>query len=189
MLDYVMATMIFFVVMAAIQEEWLLKYRLGYHGRFWTLAITLGLFVAFMLSAAVLTLIIASLNLIPFESPGNYIFLTIATVFLSLFLWLAQWVILRQQKTTPRILAALNTAVAVLLFFLVVRLNINRLDIAGDLIKGWKTAIVFAISGAATGAVIGKALDFYCQRQEQRLLRREREAHNNSEQYESDEED
>ncbi|BAY41272.1 hypothetical protein NIES2111_56680 (plasmid) [Nostoc sp. NIES-2111] len=188
MLDYLMATIIFFVAMAAIQE-WLLKYRLGYHGRFWTLAITLGLFVAFLLSAATLILMIASLNLFPFESPDSYIFLTIAAFFLSLFLWLPQWVILRQQETTPRIFAALNTAVAVLLYLLVVRLNINRLDIAGDLIKGWKTAIVFAISGAATGAVIGKALDFYCQRQEQRLLRREREAHNNSEQDESNEEE
>jgi hypothetical protein len=188
MTDYFMATMIFFVAMATTQE-WLLKYHLGYHGRYWTLAITLGLFVAFLLSAAALILMTASLNLLPFESPGSYIFLAIATFFLSLFLWLAQWVILRQQETTPRIFAALNTAFAVLVYFLVVRLNISRLDIAGDLIKGWKTAIVFAISGAATGAVIGKALDFYCQREEQRLLRREREAQNNSEQDESEEED
>ncbi|BCL39641.1 hypothetical protein NSMS1_60880 (plasmid) [Nostoc sp. MS1] len=83
----------------------------------------------------------------------------------------------------------MNTAVAVLAYLLVVRLNINRLDIAGDLIKGWKTAIVFAISGAAVGGFTSKALDFYFQRQEQRLLLREREAHNNSEQDESDEEE
>jgi hypothetical protein len=187
MLDYFMATVIFMVAMATTQE-WLLKDRLGYHGRFWTLAIVSGLIVTLLLSAAALIVMIASLNLFPFEPPASYIFLTIATFFLSLFLWLAQWVILRQQEPTPRIFAALNTAVAVLAYFLVVRLNINRLDIAGDLIKGWKTAIVFAISGAATGAVTGKALDFYCQRQEQRLLRRETEAHNNSEQDESNEE-
>ncbi|BCL40144.1 hypothetical protein [Nostoc sp. MS1] len=189
MLDYFMATVIFMVAMAAIQEEWLLKYHLGYHGRFWTLAITLGLFVAYLLSAAALIVMIGSLNLFPFEPPGSYIFLTIATVFLSLFLWLAQWIILRQQEPTPRIFAALNTAVAVLAYLLVVRLNINHLDIAGDLIKGWKTAIIFAISGAATGAVTSKALDFYCQRQEQRLLRLEREAQKKSEQDESNEED
>jgi hypothetical protein len=188
MLDYFMATVIFFVVMALIQDEWLLKYHLGYHGRFWTLAIIVGLFVAYLLSAVVLIVMIGSLNLFPFESPGSYILLTIAIFFLSLFLWLAQWIILRLQESTPRIFAAFNTAVAVLAYLLVVWLNISRLDIAGDLIKGWKTAIVFAISGAATGAVTSKALDFYCQRQEQRLLR-QREVHEESELDELDEED
>jgi len=188
MLDYFMATVIFMVAMAAIQEEWLLKYHLGYHGRFWTLATVLGLFVAYLLSAAALIVMIVSLNLFLFESPGNYIFLTIATVFLSLFLWLPQWIILRQQESTPRIFAALNTAVVILAYLLVVWLNISRLDIAGDLIKGWKTAIGFAISGAATGAITSKALDFYCQRTEQRLLR-DREALNQSEPDDLDEED
>lgn len=188
MLDYFMATVIFFVAMALIQDEWLLKYHLGYHGRFWTLAIILGLFVASLLSVAALIVMIGSLNLFPFEPPGSYIFLAIATVFFSLFLWLAQWIILLQQESTPRIFAAFNTAVAVLTYLLVVWLNISRLDIAGDLIKGWKTAIVLAISGAATGAVTSKALDFYCQRTEQRLLR-SREALDESEQDELDEED
>ncbi|MBE9038249.1 hypothetical protein IQ246_24735 [aff. Roholtiella sp. LEGE 12411] len=60
------------------------------------------------------------------------------------------------------------------IFALLVWLNEGTLDLIGNPIAGWKTAFVFLIGGAATGGITGKALDFYCERKEQRLFEIER---------------
>lgn len=41
--------------------------------------------------------------------------------------------------------------------------------------SGWRPALIFLVSGAATGAITLKTLDYYYYRIEQRLLRLERE--------------
>ncbi|MBG1264513.1 hypothetical protein [Nostoc commune] len=46
---------------------------------------------------------------------------------------------------------------------------------SGNPFGGWKTALIFLAGGAITGAITGKALDFYCGQVEQRLIRLERE--------------
>ncbi|MBE9037011.1 hypothetical protein IQ246_18260 [aff. Roholtiella sp. LEGE 12411] len=60
------------------------------------------------------------------------------------------------------------------IFALLVWLNEGTLDLIGNPIQGWKTALIFLVSGAITGGVTGKALDFYCERKEQRLFDIER---------------
>ncbi|ACC85344.1 hypothetical protein [Nostoc punctiforme] len=46
---------------------------------------------------------------------------------------------------------------------------------SGGPIQGWKTGLIFLVGGTVTGAATGKALDFYCWRIEQRLIRIEKE--------------
>lgn len=46
---------------------------------------------------------------------------------------------------------------------------------SGGPIQGWKTGLIFLVGGAVTGGATGKALDFYCWRIEQRLIRIEKE--------------
>jgi hypothetical protein len=87
----------------------------------------------------------------------------------------SQWLILRQSEMTPRVFALINTVVGILVYFLLVWLNEATLEWSGNPFGGWKTALIFLAGGAITGAATGKALDFYCERVERRLIRLERE--------------
>ncbi|MDZ8135864.1 MAG: hypothetical protein RM049_11270 [Nostoc sp. DedQUE04] len=51
----------------------------------------------------------------------------------------------------------------------------GNLEWSGNPFGIWKTALIFLAGGAITGAVTGKALDFYCERVEQRLIQLETE--------------
>ncbi|MBG1271356.1 hypothetical protein F8S12_35795 [Nostoc sp. WHI] len=53
--------------------------------------------------------------------------------------------------------------------------NEGTLEWSGNPFGGWKTALIFLVGGAITGGVTGKALDFYCERVEQRLIQLERD--------------
>ena len=53
--------------------------------------------------------------------------------------------------------------------------RVNTLEWSGGPIQGWKTGLIFLVGGTCTGAAMGKALDFYCWRIEQRLIRIEKE--------------
>ncbi|MGJ5627930.1 hypothetical protein [Nostoc sp. CALU 1950] len=63
----------------------------------------------------------------------------------------------------------------IFVFSVLVWLNQKSLEWSGGPIQGWKTGLIFLVGGAVTGAATGKALDFYCWRIEQRLIRLERE--------------
>ncbi|AUB43933.1 hypothetical protein COO91_10147 (plasmid) [Nostoc flagelliforme CCNUN1] len=88
---------------------------------------------------------------------------------------LAQWLILRKSEITLRVFALINTVVGIIVYFLLVWINEGTLEWSGNPINGWKTALIFLAAGAITGAATGKALDFYCEQVEQRLIRLERE--------------
>ena len=55
------------------------------------------------------------------------------------------------------------------------RFNQKSLVWSGNPIEGWKTGLIFLVSGAVTGAATGKTLDFYCWRIEQQLILIEKE--------------
>ncbi|MFW9260833.1 hypothetical protein [Nostoc sp. CALU 546] len=76
---------------------------------------------------------------------------------------------------TPRVFALINTVIGILVYFLLVWLNEGTLEWSGNPFSGWKTVLIFLAGGAITGAATGKALDFYCERVEQRLIQLERE--------------
>ncbi len=99
----------------------------------------------------------------------------IAAVIFGVILWLGQWLILRQTEITPRIFALINTVVGIFVFSVLVWFNQKSLEWSGGPIRGWKTGLIFLVGGTVTGAATGKALDFYCWRIEQRLIRLERE--------------
>ncbi|MBD6620748.1 hypothetical protein FNW02_34565 [Komarekiella sp. 'clone 1'] len=174
MLDYWTASGAFWLVMFGIQE-WVLQFHLGYLGRYWTLASAASLFFGFLLSGLVCVPLIINLKVDPFTFPGNVILCAIAAMFFGAFLTLGQWLILRQTDLTPRIFALINTLVGILIFFLLVYFNEPSLELSGGPTQGWKTALIFLVGGAITGAATGKALDFYCGRIEQRLISIERE--------------
>jgi len=76
---------------------------------------------------------------------------------------------------TPRVFALINTVIGIVVYFLLVSLNEGSLEWSGNPFGGWKTVIIFLAGGAITGAATGKALDFYCERVEQRLIQIERD--------------
>jgi hypothetical protein len=76
---------------------------------------------------------------------------------------------------TPRVFALINTVVGIIVYFILVWLNEGSLEWSGNPIQGWTTALIFLAGGAITGGVTGKALDFYCERVEQRLIQLERD--------------
>ncbi|MEH1791292.1 hypothetical protein [Nostoc sp.] len=76
---------------------------------------------------------------------------------------------------TPRVFAPINTVIGIIVYFLLVWLNESSLEWSGNPVQGWTTALIFLAGGAITGGVTGKALDFYCERVERRLIQLERE--------------
>ncbi|MBE9035216.1 hypothetical protein [aff. Roholtiella sp. LEGE 12411] len=46
-----------------------------------------------------------------------------------------------------------------MIFALLVWLNEGTLELSGNPIQGWKTFLIFIISGTITGGVTGKVLD------------------------------
>ncbi len=174
MLDYLTAGIAFWMTLFGVQES-LLEFRLGYLGRYWFLAISASLLLSFLLSAPIIITLIIKFAVDPFTFPGNVILCAIAAVIFSVILSLAQWLILRQTEMTPRVFALINTVIGILVYFLLVWFNEGSLEWSGNPFGGWKTVIIFLAGGAITGGVAGKALDFYCERVEQRLIQLERE--------------
>jgi predicted membrane protein len=174
MLDYVSAGVAFYFTLFPIQE-WVLEFRLGYLGRYWSLMSVASLFISFLLSALVFVPLIIKLTLDPFKFPDNVIFSLIAAVIFGAILSLGQWLIIRQTEMTPRVFAIINTVIGILVYSLLVWLNQKNLQWSGGPIQGWKTGLIFLVAGAITGGATGKTLDFYCWRVERRLIQIERE--------------
>ncbi|MHC5930877.1 hypothetical protein [Nostoc sp.] len=174
MLDYLTASIVFWMTLFGVQES-LLEFRLGYLGRYWFLAISASLLLSFLLSAPITITLIIKFAVDPFTWTGNVILCAIAAVIFGMILSVAQWLILRQSEMTPRVFAPINTVIGIFVYFLLVWLNEGSLEWSGNLIQGWKTVIIFLAGGAITGGVTGKGLDFYCERVEQRLIQLERE--------------
>ncbi|MBC6435514.1 hypothetical protein FM036_39340 [Nostoc sp. HG1] len=174
MLDYVSAGMAFYITMLPIQE-WLLEFRLGYLGRYWSLMSAAVLFIGFLLCAFIFVPLIINMRLDPFKFPDNIVMSAIAAVIFGAILTLGQWLILRQTEMTPRIFALINTVVGILVYSLLVWFNQKSLVWSGNPIEGWKTGLIFVVGGAVTGAATGKTLDFYCWRIEQQLILIEKE--------------
>ena len=174
MLDYVSAGIAFYITMLPVQE-WILEFRLGYLGRYWSLISVAGLFIGFLLCLLIFVPLIINMTLDPFKYPDHLVMSGIAAVIFGAILWLGQWLILRQTEMTPRIFALINTVVGISVFSVLVWFNQKSLQWSGGLIEGWRTGIIFLVGGTITGAATGKALDFYCGRVEQRLIRLERE--------------
>lgn len=174
MLDYLTASIVFWMTLFGVQES-LLEFRLGYLGRYWFLAISASLLLGFLLSALVIVPLIINLAVDPFTWTGNLILSGIAAFIFGVILTLAQWLILRQTEMTPRVFALINTVIGILVYFLLVWLNEGSLEWSGSLFGNWKTLLVFLAGGAITGGVTGKALDFYCELVERRLIQLERE--------------
>lgn len=174
MLDYLTAGIAFWMTLFGVQES-LLEFRLGYLGSYWFLAISASLLLGFLLSAPITITLIIKFAVDPFTFPSNVILCAIAAVIFGVILSLAQWLILRQTEMTPRVFAPINTVIGILVYFLLVWLNEGSLEWSGNPFGGWKTALIFLAGGAITGATTGKALDFYCERVERRLIQIERE--------------
>jgi len=174
MLDYLTASIVFWMTLFGVQES-LLEFRLGYLGRYWFIAISASLLLGFLLSALVIVPLIINLAVDPFTWTGNLILSGIAAFIFGVILTLAQWLILRQTEMTPRVFALINTVIGILVYFLLVWLNEGSLEWSGSLFGNWKTLLVFLAGGAITGGVTGKALDFYCELVERRLIQLERE--------------
>ncbi|MCC5612328.1 hypothetical protein LC612_37815 [Nostoc sp. CHAB 5834] len=174
MLDYLTAGIAFWMTLFGVQE-WLLELRLGYLGRYWFLAISATLLISFLLSAPITIALIIKFRVDPFSFPGNVILCAIAAVIFGVMLTFSQWLILRQSEMTPRVFAVINTVVGIIVYFLLVWINEGTLEWSGNPINGWKTALIFLAGGAITGAITGKALDFYCEQVERRLIRLSRE--------------
>ncbi|WP_230968512.1 hypothetical protein [Nostoc sp. WHI] len=174
MLDYLTASIAFWMTLFGVQESFL-EFRLGYLGRYWFLAISASLLLSFLLSAPIIITLIIKFAVDPFTFPGNIILCAIAAFIFGVILSLGQWLILRQSEMTPRVFALINTAIGTLVYFLLVWFNEGTLEWSGNPFGGWKTALIFLVGGAITGGVTGKALDFYCERVEQRLIQLERD--------------
>ncbi|MHC5595611.1 MAG: hypothetical protein ACYTXC_06535, partial [Nostoc sp.] len=134
-----------------------------------------GLFIGFLLCALIFVPLIINMALDPFKYPDNAVMSAIAAVIVGAILWLGQWLILRQTEMTPRVFALINTVVGISVFSVLVCFNKKSLQWSGGPIEGWKTGLIFLVGGTVTGAATGKALDFYCGRVEQRLIKLERE--------------
>ncbi|MCC5604700.1 hypothetical protein [Nostoc favosum] len=174
MLDYVSAGIAFYFTLLPVQE-WILEFRLGYLGRYWSLISVAGLFIGFLLCVLIFVPLIINMTLDPFRYPDHLVMSAIAAVIFGAILWLGQWLILRQTEMTPRIFALINTIVGISVFSVLVWFNQKSLQWSGGPIEGWKIGLIFLVGGTVTGAATGKALDFYCGRVEQRLIKLERE--------------
>ncbi|MBG1267265.1 hypothetical protein [Nostoc sp. WHI] len=174
MLDYLTASIAFWMTLLGVQEL-LLEFRLGYFGSYWFLASAASLFISFLLSGLITITLIIKFAVDPFTFPGNVILCAITAVIFGVILTLAQWLILRQSEMTPRVFALINTVIGIIVYFLLVWLNEGSLEWSGSPFGNWKTVLVFLAGGGITGGVTGKALDFYCERVEQRLIQIERE--------------
>ncbi|QLE53148.1 hypothetical protein FD724_34960 (plasmid) [Nostoc sp. C057] len=109
MLDYVSAGIAFYITMLPVQE-WILEFRLGYLGRYWSLISVAGLFIGFLLCLLIFVPLIINMALDPFRYPDHLVMSGIAAVIFGAILWLGQWLILRQTEMTPRIFALINTS-------------------------------------------------------------------------------
>jgi signal transduction histidine kinase len=174
MLDYISAGIAFYITMLPFLE-WILEFRLGYLGRYWSLMSAASLLIGFLLCAFIFVPLIINMRLDPFKFPDNIVMSAIAAVIFGAILCLGQWLILRQTEMTPRIFALINTVVGISVFSVLVWLNQKSLQWSGSPIEGWKTGLIFLVGGTVTGAATGKALDFYCGRVEQQLIKLERE--------------
>jgi signal transduction histidine kinase len=174
MLDYVSAGIAFYITMLPVQE-WILEFRLGYLGRYWSLISVVGLLIGSLLCALIFVPLIINMILNPFKYPDNAVMNAIAAVIFGAILWLGQWLILRQTEMTPRVFALINTVVGISVFSVLVWFNQKSLQWSGGPIEGWRTGLIFLAGGTVTRAATGKALDFYCGRVEQRLIKLERE--------------
>jgi signal transduction histidine kinase len=174
MLDYLSASVAFWMVMFALQEH-LLKFRLDEIAHYWFLVISCSLFISFLLWGGITFALMINFILDPFIPPGSIIVCAIAVLIFGTILSLGQWLILRQSKIIPNTFALINTVLGILIFALLVWLNKGTLEWSGNPIQGWKTALIFLVAGAITGGVTGKIFDNYCERKEQRLFDIERE--------------
>ncbi|MBD0388280.1 MAG: hypothetical protein ICV54_17680, partial [Nostoc sp. C3-bin3] len=155
----------------------------GYLGGYWSLINAAGLLIGFLLCALIFVPLIINMTLDPFRYPDHIVMSAIAypraeaiaSVIFGAILCLGQWLILRQTEITPRIFALINTVVGIFVYSLLVWLNQRSLQWSGGPIQGWKTGLIFLVGGTITGAATGKALDFYCWRIEQRLIRIDKE--------------
>ncbi|MEH2297570.1 MAG: hypothetical protein V7K88_00435 [Nostoc sp.] len=77
MLDYVSAGMAFYVTILPVQE-WILEFRLGYLGRYWSLISVAGLFIGFLLCALIFLPLIINMTLDPFKFPDHLVMSAIA---------------------------------------------------------------------------------------------------------------
>lgn len=77
MLDYVSAAMAFYVTMLPFLE-WILEFRLGYLGRYWSLISVAGLFISFLLCALIFVPLIINMTLDPFRYPDHIVMSAIA---------------------------------------------------------------------------------------------------------------
>lgn len=122
MLDYVSAGIAFYITLFPVQE-WILEFRLGYLGRYWSLMSAAGLFIGFLLCAFIFVPLIINMRLDPFKFPDNIVMSAIAAVIFGAILCLGQWLILRQTEMTPRVFALINTVVGILVYSLLVWFN------------------------------------------------------------------
>ncbi|MBD2513146.1 hypothetical protein H6G91_39340 [Nostoc muscorum FACHB-395] len=70
MLDYVSAGIAFYITMLPVQE-WILEFRLGYLGRYWSLISVAGLFIGFLLCLLIFVPLIINMALDPFRYPDH----------------------------------------------------------------------------------------------------------------------
>jgi hypothetical protein len=77
MLDYVSAGMAFYVTMLPVQE-WILEFRLGYLGRYWSLISVAGLFIGFLLCLLIFVPLIINMTLDPFRYQDRLVMSAIA---------------------------------------------------------------------------------------------------------------
>ncbi|MBN3959930.1 hypothetical protein [Nostoc sp. NMS8] len=77
MLDYVSAAMAFYITMLPVQE-WILEFRLGYLGRYWSLINAAGLLIGFFLCALIFVPLIINMTLDPFRYPDHLVMSAIA---------------------------------------------------------------------------------------------------------------
>ena len=135
MLDYVSAGIAFYITMLPVQE-WILEFRLGYLGRYWSLISVAGLFIGFLLCLLIFVPLIINMALDPFRYPDHLVMSAIAAVIFGAVLWLGQWLILRQTEMTPRIFALINTVVGISVFSVLVWFHQKSLQWSGGPIEG-----------------------------------------------------
>jgi hypothetical protein len=77
MLDYVSAGMAFYITLLPVQE-WILEFRLGYLGRYWSLINAAGLLIGFLVCALIFVPLIINMTLDPFRYPDHVVMSAIA---------------------------------------------------------------------------------------------------------------
>jgi hypothetical protein len=86
MLDYVSAGIAFYITLLPVQE-WILEFRLGYLGRYWSLISVAGLFIGFLLCVLIFVPLIINMTLDPFRYPNNAVMSGIAAVIFGAIGW------------------------------------------------------------------------------------------------------